>query len=171
MTWVVVKPVVLLCKKSLDWHIRREYQKKNWRLFAIKPSNAAHSSNHNLYTFLDLVERNLLCGCKPKKTYGHCSALKQLRRFLWNISECLSSCCEISTQAWSRKRATFALSSTSTTVQVQVQQSVHNTIPVSSPPISWKFRNLSFMWLWFHVNISIAFKRHRFEKKCMKDRN
>ena len=67
MTWVVVKPVVLLCKKSLDWHIRREYQKKNWRLFAIKPSNAAHSSNHNLYTFLDLVERNLLCGCKPKK--------------------------------------------------------------------------------------------------------
>ena len=169
MTWVVVKPVVLLCKKSLDWHIRREYQKKNWRLFAIKPSNAAHSSNHNLYTFLDLVERNLLCGCKPKKTYGHCSALKQLRRFLWNISECLSSCCEISTQAWSRKRATFALSSTSTTVQVP--QSVHITIPVSSSPISWKFRNLSFMWLWFHVNISIAFKRHRFEKKCMKDRN
>ena len=111
------------------------------------------------------------CGAKSfvwlqtKKTYGHCSALKQLRRFLWNISECLSSCCEISTQAWSRKRATFALSSTSTTVQVP--QSVHITIPVSSPPISWKFRNLSFMWLWFHVNISIAFKRHRFEKKSI----
>ena len=166
MTWVVVKPVVLLCKKSLDWHIRREYQKKNWRLFAIKPSNAAHSSNHNLYTFLDLVERNLLCGCKPKKLM----ATAQRSSNFADFCEIFQNACLLAV----RSQLKHEVGKEPPLLSVEVlpfRSHNQNTLLYRwAPQISWKFRNELCGFGFLSIS-HLASNGTVLKKKCMKDRN
>ena len=167
MTWVVVKPVVLLCKKSLDWHIRREYQKKNWRLFAIKPSNAAHSSNHNLYTFLDLVERNLLCGCKPKKLM----ATAQRSSNFADFCEIFQNACLLAVRSQLKHEVGKEPPLLSVVLQLPFRSHNRNTLLYRwAPQISWKFRNELCGFGFLSIS-HLASNGTVLKKKCMKDSN